>query len=274
MKKSIERLLAKTQDDRFTHLIEVPEDQTIRSQGNPLKRIGYLLAKALDDGFTHLIEVYEGRIIRSQGKPPKSIECLFAEQMALEIMHLDLFEDDSFYWEIKKLDWRIKALTDNRDLFTEQRDEAEKSVNRESCYAMKRDIEPIFEFLNDEIEFLTDHRDRVVEARDKSRETIHRELSAAAKRAMEKVGENLTWAQCIPNLKPGRQTSTSEFEYLLRDDMIVDEYKRLLTENPGTSGKGLKTRLIHEMVEELIQAGKPRIGDVTIRKILRARGIK
>ena len=194
--------------------------------------------------------------------------------MALETMHLDLFEDDRFYWAIKKLDWRIKALTDKRDLFVEQRDEAEKSVNREACYAMKRAVVPKIEFLNDEIEFLTDHRDNVVEMRDKSRETIHRELSAAAKRAMEKVGENLTWAQCIPNLKPGRQTSTSKLEHLLRDDMIVDEYKRRLAENPGTSGRGLKTRLIDEMVEELKQAGKPRIGDVSIRQILSARGIK
>ena len=91
---------------------------------------------------------------------------------------------------------------------------------------------------------------------------------------MEKVGENLTWAQCIPNLKPGRQTSTSESEHLLRDDMIVDEYKRRLAENPGTSGRSLKPRLIDEMVKELKQAGKPRIGDVSIRQILSARGIK
>ena len=161
MKKSIERLFAKTQDDRFTHLIEIPEDQIIRSQGNKLKSIGHLLDKALDDGFTHLIEVYEGRIIRSQGNPPKSIECLFAEQVALETMHLDLFEDDRFYWVIKKLDWRIKAYTNKRDLFAEQRDEAEKSVNRESCYAMKRAVVPKIESWNDEIEFLTDHRDWV-----------------------------------------------------------------------------------------------------------------
>ena len=238
------------------------------------KSLDDLLAKTLDDAFKHLRMVLEGRLSPSERTPPKRIERLIGEQLYDEIMQKDYSEIRDYGLQIESLNLRIKFWTYYRGRLVEQCYQAEKSGYREYGDVTKREIEPKIKYLNDEIEFLTDHRDRVVEARDKSEKHYNRKYSAAAIRAIEKISANLTWAQCVPELKPGRKTRSSDSDRHLRKFVIVEEFNRRLAEYPGTRGRGLKTRLINEMVEELKQAGKLRIGKETVRKILAAAGIK